>query len=120
MSAPQHGEYDPAQGGFYSAVTRHWHRDPTKIGEVVTHHQPTELEREAFADSKMGRNGRAKFKPVPDLEGMLRLRDSDRPEDRANYQQLAAGSRRIQVADYETKRTEAIAAGDWQPPTTTT
>lgn len=116
--SPQHGEYDPARGGFYSAVTTQWHRDPAKIGEVVTRREPTEQERQAFARTKMGRNGKALFKPNAELEGMLRLRDSDRPEDRASYQQLAKGSRRIQVADYETSRAQAVESGDWQPPTT--
>lgn len=119
MSAPQHGEYDPARGGFYSAVTKQWHRDPTKIGEVRTHREPTEQERQEFAKTKMGRNGKARFKPVPELDRLIQLRDSDRADERAKYDLLAHGRRRIQVHDYEAAKRAAAESGDWQPPANT-
>lgn len=116
MSAPQHGEYDPARGGFYSAVTTQWHRDPTKIGEVRTRREPTERERQEFAKTKMGNNGKAHFKPIPMLERLIQFRDSDRVDDRAKYEQLAAGGLRGELYHYEADKRAAVESGDWQPP----
>lgn len=98
---PNHGDYDASKGGFYSAVTKGWHRDPTSIGEHIARTAPTEYERQEFAQSKWSNNGKDRFKPVAELEQLIRLRDSDRPDDRAKYDQLAQGKRRMQVHDYE-------------------
>lgn len=111
MSGPKHGTYDPDHG-FYDSSLKGWIKDPAKLTETRSVAPGGESQREQVA-----RWLHKPFKPVSELEGMLRLRDSDRPEDRANYERLAAGSRRIQVTDYETKRSEAIKAGEWQPPT---
>lgn len=103
-----HGDYDPAKGGFYSAVSKGWHRDPTKIGETIdARREPTEFERQEFANSKWANNGKARFTPVPELERLIQLRDSDRADDRAKYDKLAQGTRRIQVNDYEAAKAQS-------------
>lgn len=98
--SPQHGDHDPAKG-WYSANTNGWHLDPAKIGTYSPQRQPTDFERQEFAQSKWARNGRAAFQPVPELEKLIQLRDSDRPDDRAKYDRLAVGRRRMHVHDYE-------------------
>lgn len=111
MSAAQHGDYDPARG-WYSANTNAWHDNPAKIGTFSPRREPTAYEREEFAASKWANNGKAKFKPVPELESLIRLRDSDRLDDRAKYDRLAIGGRRIQLHDYEAaKRAHAESEG---------
>lgn len=101
-----HGDYDPAKG-WYSANTKAWHNDPAKIGTYAPRRQPTEHERQEFARSKWANNGKATFKPVPELEALIRLRDSDRQEERETYQRLAQGSRRVQVHDYEAAKAQS-------------
>lgn len=105
-----HGTYDP-QHGFYDASLRVWIKDPAKLTDTRPVAAGGESQR-----AQVARWLHKPFKPNAELEGMLRLRDSDRQEERETYQRLAHGHRRIHVTDYETQRTAAIKAGEWQPP----
>lgn len=107
--SPQHGEHDPARG-WYSANTKAWHSDPTKIGQWTPRREVSEYERQEFARSKWATNGKAAFQPVPELDRLLALRDSDRADDRAKYEGLVSGTRRMQLHDYEAAK--ASAEGD--------
>ncbi|RYB90834.1 hypothetical protein EUA06_11195 [Nocardioides glacieisoli] len=105
----QHGEYQPGRG-FYDRSLKGWVSDPGKLTPTSTPAPtPTQGQRDEVASW-----GRKTFKPNPELEQMLRLRDSDKREQRETYERLAFGQRRVQVADYETRRSAAINAGEWE------
>ena len=62
-----------------------------------------------------GWGNRASFKPDRNLEGLRRLRDSDKQEEREAYNKIAAGGRRMEMHDYEERRAAAIESGEFTP-----
>ena len=112
INTPEHGDYQPGRG-FYDRSRKGWVSEPAKLTPIVTAEPIHQSQRDQFASW-----GKQTFRPNTELEQMLRLRDSDKQEQRETYERLAYGQRRIQVAEYEAKRAEAIESGDWQPPTT--
>ena len=108
INTPEHGEYQAGRG-FYDRSLRGWVADPAKLTPVIKSEPINQSQRDQFATW-----GRQAFKPNAELEQMLRLRDSDKREQRETYERLAFGQRRVQVADYEARRTAAIEAGDWE------
>src|SRR3546814_5240528 len=102
-----HGEYRPGFG-FYDTARNGWIKDPAKLSEVRPGPEITDMQRREVAAWE---NHRQTFRRNPEIESMIRLRDSSRPEDRANYDKIAAGLKRMQVAEYETARNEATANG---------
>lgn len=101
---PAHGTYLPGQG-YYDATLNGWISDPAHLTPTVTR-EVTASNRDQVASW-----GTKPFRRVPELDNMLRLRDSDRQEERETYNKLAVGSRRIQVSDYEAALNKAIAEG---------
>jgi hypothetical protein len=55
------------------------------------------------------------WRPDENLEGLRRLRDSDRPEQRAQFEKLVAGHTRISLGDYETGLRAYLRAGGALP-----
>lgn len=102
MSTPIHGEYRPGMG-FYDSGRGGWIKDAAKLTDVTTGRALTQGDRDQVA----GWGKRKSFKPNPQIERLLQLRDSDRSEERQTYQRMVAGSMRIQVRDYEARKAEA-------------
>lgn len=103
---PTHGEYR-AGHGFYDSSTKAWTSNPANLTRIIPINPGGESQRAQVA----GWTKRQTFNRSAELDGMIRLRDSDRPEDRANYEKIAAGSRRLQIADYEKALRKAQADG---------
>lgn len=108
MSAPTHGDYDPSKG-WYSQNTNAWHTSPDRIGLVrPAPPAPTDREREQYEDTW----GRAvKFRADSSMESLIRLRESSKQEEREQFGQLAAGTTRMALADYETQKAAAEKTG---------
>lgn len=107
--SPRHGDHDPARG-WYSAVTKGWHSKPDSIGRTVPAPTLTDTERGEFERWQQQANRRS-FRPDPQLEQLRRLRDSDRAEERQTFQRIAAGSRRVELRDYEAARAAHLERG---------
>lgn len=105
--SPQHGDHDPSKG-WYSAVTKAWHRDPTKIGTHVPAPKPEQVEHlRGEWDRMQAKARREVFKPQPQMEQLIKLRDSDRVDDRAKFERIAKGNTRITLSDYEKAKAKA-------------
>lgn len=103
---PIHGEYQPEKG-FYDSSLKGWIRDPARL----TYQIPKPPLTQSHIDQVANWGGQRPFKRNRVLDGFLRLRDSERPEDRANYEKIAAGSTRINISDYERELKQAQADG---------
>lgn len=109
----KHGEFVPGQG-WYDANNRWWLDDPKRLGADRTNPPaPTESQREEFR--RMQDNARGTFRANPELEQLRTLRDSDRPELREKAENLLAGRRRLQLAEYEAAKREHVAEGGKLP-----
>lgn len=97
----EHGTYRAGSGWFDSSRNA-WVNDPAKLTEIIP---GPELTRGA-ADEVAGW-GKREFKENPELEALIRLRDSSKPEDRANYDRIATGGKRMAVGQYEQQKAEA-------------
>lgn len=104
MSAPQHGQYE-AGAGWYDSALRAWVDKPDKLSPV-NQARPRELTESDRAQVAAWGHRRT-FKPNEQMEGLIRLRDSERREEREQFQQLAKGNTRIQLHDYEAAKAEA-------------
>lgn len=104
---PTHGEYR-AGFGFYDSGRRGWINDPAKLSQTIPAPEATQAQRDAVASWG---NKRDTFKRDAEMDGLIRLRDSQRPEDRANYDRLAKGPRRMAVGAYETALAKAKDSG---------
>lgn len=100
----KHGDYEPGLG-YYDRTRKGWVDRPDQLTRVNTAaHAASQAQRDEVA--AWGHKPSA-FKPNPTFEAMIRLRESDKPEDRANFQQIARGSNRIQLHDYEQAKASA-------------
>jgi hypothetical protein len=109
MSEPAHGDYDPHKG-WYSANHRGWLTDPSKIGRLpkpVTVHDGHRADWERQQRKQSGKD----FRVNSQLEQLIKLRESDKPEDRSNFEQIAKGANRITLHDYEAKRQGHLDSG---------
>ena len=110
-----HGEYVPGRG-FYDASLNGWVRDPAKLTQTVGEkYEPSEAERQAYRDNQDRIRRERLFKVDAEMEGLIRLRDSDKQEERETFQKLVAGARRMSLGDYESRRDAAISRGDFKP-----
>ena len=98
---PTHGEYQPGKG-FYDKSLNGWIRDPAKLTQRIQSRELTASDREQVEG--WGNHG---FKADPEMESLIRLRDSKNPEDRANFNKIATGGRRINLATYEEQKAAA-------------
>ena len=102
--SPQHGDYDP-QYGWFDASRGGWIRDPSKLGrEVPGQRAVTEQDRIDYQRQQARLRG--EFRPDATLDRLLALRDSDRADDRARFEQLARGSTRVSLQQYERAKAE--------------
>ncbi|MER6973567.1 hypothetical protein ABT304_21060 [Nocardioides sp. NPDC000445] len=92
----KHGEYQVGRGWFDSS-RKGWVDKPDKLTPVVLGAPPREDQREQV---RAWGKPRA-FKEREDMESLIRLRDSDRVEDRQTFDKIAKGGMRIQMHDYE-------------------
>ena len=95
---PNHGEYQPGNG-FFDASRNGWIKDPAKLSELREAKPITATQ----ADQIAGWNDKS-FKEDPEKEAMIRLRDSNRPEDREKFDRLFSGSQRAAIAGYEDQK----------------
>lgn len=104
MSAAQHGQYEAGLGWYDSAI-KAWVDKPHKLSPVVpkTARELTESDRAQVA----AWGHRQTFKPNEQMEGLIRLRDSERQEEREQFQRIAKGSTRMHLHDYEAAKAEA-------------
>ena len=105
--SPTHGDYDPSKG-WYSAHTKAWHNDPKKIG---TYTPPLSAEDVQHLRGEYDRMTKRTFKAQPQLDRLIKLRDSDRPDDRAKFEQIAKGGTRMTLHDYEAAKGAAETDG---------
>lgn len=96
-----HGEHRAGSGWFDKSLNV-WVNDPAKLTTIVPGRELTK----GAADELAGW-GKREFKENPELESLIRLRDSSKPEDRANYERIAAGGKRMAVAQYEQQKAES-------------
>lgn len=105
---PNHGDYDPHRG-WYSANHRGWLSDPGKIGRLPKPIVITDTHRRDF--ERMQGQARGVFRRDPQLEQLIKLRESDKQEDRETFAKIAKGATRITLSDYEAKRSAHVADG---------
>ena len=103
-----HGEYD-ATRGWFSTITNRWHKDPSKIGTVRPEYVPSALDREDWA--RMQAKARGDFRTDPQMDKLISLRDSDRPEDRAKFERIATGRTAMTLGRYENAKAQAEDGG---------
>ncbi|MFC7942611.1 hypothetical protein ACFUPZ_05045 [Microbacterium oxydans] len=97
----EHGTYR-AGSGWFDSSRKAWVNDPAKLTEIVPGPELTQ----GAADEVAGW-GKRKFKENPELEALIQLRDSSKPEDRANYDRIVSGAKRMAVGQYEQQKAEA-------------
>lgn len=95
---PNHGDHDPAKG-WYSAPLRGWVNSPDKIGSTVPAPDVEHKRGEMWT--------KPAFKPQEQLDRLIALRDSDRPDDRQKFERIAKGRTRLTLRDYEAAKTRA-------------
>ncbi len=105
--SPTHGEHDPSKG-WYDKSLNGWVNAPEKLTRIAPAYEPTDADRQAWAESKWSG---PKFKPQPQLEQLLRWRNSDRPEERQQFDRMVHGATRMTLARYETERKAHLEAG---------
>lgn len=100
---PKHGDHDP-EHGWYSEPRKGWISDPSKIGRVVDNRppEPSQAQKDQYASSKM--SGNKFYDESPELEKLIKLRDSDRAEDRQAFASIATGTTRISLGLYEQQK----------------
>lgn len=100
----KHGEFVPGKG-WYDANNRWWRDNPQSIGALVEPPKPSAAAREEF--ERQQAKARGDFKPNPQMERLIELRDSDRPDDRAKYERIAHGTTAMTLGRYETAKRAA-------------
>ncbi len=104
----RHGEHDPHLG-WYDASLRAYVSSPDKLTKMQpAPPEPTEADHQRWAESKWSG---PKFRPQPQLEQLLRWRDSDRAEEREQFNRMVHGQTRMTLHNYETERRAHLAAG---------
>ena len=113
-----HGASDP-QRGWYDASLRAWVDNPAKL--TRTEHRwagpSAEFLREARAKSgeftqwqrQAAERSGASFKERPDLERLIRMRESSKPEERVKYEEMVKGTLRTTIARYEKDKAKTSA-----------
>jgi hypothetical protein len=107
----EHGQHVPGQG-YYDAFTTRFVQDERNLtGTVRTTRRPfdgVEHRTDTSSTADLRRHADATlWSPNPQMEQLRKLRD----RDRAAFDQLAAGTRRMSLARYETGLREHLAAG---------
>lgn len=97
----EHGTYRAGSGWFDSSRNA-WINDPAKLTEVIP---GPELTRGA-ADEVASWGKPKAFTENTELESLIRLRDSSKTEDRANYDRIANGAKRMAIGSYEQAKAE--------------
>lgn len=68
-----------------------------------------------LTDRERAEQRAAGFKPDPNMENLIRLRDSDRARDQDQGEKMIRGTTRMSLGDYERQRAEHLAAGGELP-----
>lgn len=117
MTDHEHGEHVPGRG-WYDRGLRGFVDSPGKVTATL-HPRPSQRSLHAqqwntgvARTSDIVTSSQARtFRPSTQMETLRRLRDSDRPEDRQSFEQMARGTTRISLGDYENGLRAHLAAG---------
>lgn len=107
---PEHGTYQPGYG-YFDAARNVWVKSTEQLTPTMDQRPASGYEAERFQARQQQRT----FTANPDLEQLRRLRDSGQPEQRETFAKVATGRARMQLADYETRLRDHLAAGGSLP-----
>ncbi|MDQ1122161.1 hypothetical protein [Microbacterium trichothecenolyticum] len=99
---PNHGDYSPAKG-WYDSTTKAWHATPDKLTRVDPGKPIDDATRAQFD----GWAGDEAVKRDPEMDRLIALRDSDRPDERQRFEKAVDSGLRMRLGMYEQQLAEA-------------
>lgn len=109
MNEPTHGTYDAAKGGWYDSSRRAWVAKSEQLGGVIAAPELEDRHRAEF--KRLSQRGKP-FAADPQMERLIALRESDKTEERQRFDQLANGTLRMTLHDYEARKAGTGAPGN--------